>query len=226
MSFEDASVLPLCLDTAAHGLYSADILGIPLPTTSPTPAGKAVFVYGGSSSVGACTIQLARASGYDVVTTASKHNFDLCKSLGAKHVFDYRDANFKDEAAAVLKSMNVIGAYDAISEKGTIEACAEVLEKAGGPKIIAAALPGSEQHAPAGYKVVPVSAVLVASAKSVDNVVIGPYLWEKYFPQALENGSLLAKPDAKVVGNGLGDIQKAMDEQRKGVSAVKIVVSL
>jgi NADPH:quinone reductase-like Zn-dependent oxidoreductase len=34
-------------------------------------------------------IQLAAASGLDVITTASPRNFDLLKSFGAQHVFDY-----------------------------------------------------------------------------------------------------------------------------------------
>jgi len=47
-----------------------------------------LFVYGGSSSVGQYAIQLAKLSGYKVVTTASKRNHELVKSLGADLVFD------------------------------------------------------------------------------------------------------------------------------------------
>jgi len=47
-----------------------------------------LFVYGGSSSVGQYAIQLAKLSGYNVVTTASKRNHELVKSLGADLVFD------------------------------------------------------------------------------------------------------------------------------------------
>lgn len=45
-------------------------------------------------------------------------------------------------------------------------------------------------------------------------------------PEALENGSFQAKPDPSVSGHGLDDVQSAMDLQRRGVSAKKIVVSL
>lgn len=47
-----------------------------------------LFVYGGSSSVGQYAIQLAKLSGYKVVTTASKRNHELVKSLGVDLVFD------------------------------------------------------------------------------------------------------------------------------------------
>lgn len=47
-----------------------------------------LFVYGGSSSVGQYSIQLAKHSGYKVITTASIRNHELVKSLGADLVFD------------------------------------------------------------------------------------------------------------------------------------------
>lgn len=47
-----------------------------------------LFVYGGSSSVGQYAIQLAKLSGYKVITTASKRNHELVKGLGADLVFD------------------------------------------------------------------------------------------------------------------------------------------
>lgn len=89
VSFAQGSVLPLALDTAAVGLYTATSeggLGLPLPSLNPSSSGKTIFVWGGSSSVGALVIQLAVASGAKVVATASKHNFDLLKSWGASEV--------------------------------------------------------------------------------------------------------------------------------------------
>jgi len=47
-----------------------------------------LFVYGGSSSVGQYAIQLAKLSGYKVVTTASERNHELVKSFGADLAFD------------------------------------------------------------------------------------------------------------------------------------------
>ena len=87
-SYADASVIPLAFDTAAVGLYSTDtgFLGLPHPSLKPSSAGKTIIVWGGSSSVGALTIQLAAASGVTVVATASEHNFDFCKKCGASEV--------------------------------------------------------------------------------------------------------------------------------------------
>lgn len=85
--FERAVVLPLSVSTAAAGLYLGDTLGLRIPRP-PEGAGQrgregeekreVLLLWGGSSSVGSSVVQLAVASGYDVVATASpancKHN--------------------------------------------------------------------------------------------------------------------------------------------------------
>ena len=88
ISFADAAVLPLAFDTAAVGLYATaeGHFGLPFPSLNPSPIGKSIVVWGGSSSVGVVTIQLAVASGVKVITVASPRNFDLCKKCGATEV--------------------------------------------------------------------------------------------------------------------------------------------
>ena len=112
MSFESASVLPLCLSTAASGLYQSEFLNLPLPTNDPKSTGKTLLVWGGSSSVGACAIQLAIASGLEVVATASKKNFDMVRKLGVKEVFDYNSPSIVGDLVAYLSEKQVAGAYD------------------------------------------------------------------------------------------------------------------
>ena len=43
-----------------------------------------------SVAVGQTAMRVAALAGYKVVTTASPHNFDLLRSLGASTVFSYR----------------------------------------------------------------------------------------------------------------------------------------
>lgn len=90
--------------------------------------------------MGTATIQLAVASGYEVVTTASKRNIDLCKSLGATHVLDYGSKTVIDEIVDVLKSKTVAGAYDSIGQHSTAQSCAEVLSRSKGSKFVACVL--------------------------------------------------------------------------------------
>lgn len=118
--FESAAVLPLALSTAAAGLYKEDGLGLPLPTTNPKSTGKTLLVWGGSSSVGATAIQLARASGLSVIATASKRNSELVKKLGADEVFDYSTPSIVSDLVAHLKNKQVTGAYDGMSFPQTV----------------------------------------------------------------------------------------------------------
>lgn len=84
-------VLPLGISTAAAGLFQKDFLNLPFPKEGIEDLERTVLIWGGSSSVGSCAIQLAKAAGADVVTTASPSNFEYVKGLGARLCFDYHD---------------------------------------------------------------------------------------------------------------------------------------
>ncbi|GAA5821132.1 hypothetical protein JCM11491_004549, partial [Sporobolomyces phaffii] len=145
VSFEEATVLPLALSTAAAGLYQPGYLELPYPSpNSPPSTGKSILVWGGSASVGSAAIQLAKASGLRVVSTASPANHEFVKSLGADVVVDYKDEKVVEKLVAALEGTEFAGVYDAISEKGSIEASAEVAQKVGGKQFIATVLPPPE----------------------------------------------------------------------------------
>jgi NADPH:quinone reductase-like Zn-dependent oxidoreductase len=133
--YENAVVLPLSISTAAAGLYQKGFLELPYPTIDPKSSGKTILVWGGSSSVGSTTIQLAVASGLDVVSTASQRNFAYVKELGAKHVFDHSSATVVEDIIAALEGSKFVGAFDAISLPETVKASAEVVHRLGGGKI-------------------------------------------------------------------------------------------
>ncbi|KIJ39290.1 hypothetical protein M422DRAFT_32775 [Sphaerobolus stellatus SS14] len=87
---EEAAAMSLALWTAVQGMYHPTRLNLVEPPEKvQTP--EWIFIYGGSTSVGQYAIQLAKISGYKVVTVASPHNYELVKSLGADLVFDYHD---------------------------------------------------------------------------------------------------------------------------------------
>lgn len=59
--------------------------------------GESVLIHGGSSGIGTTAIQLARAFGAEVFTTAgSKEKCDACVKLGAKRAINYRDEDFAE----------------------------------------------------------------------------------------------------------------------------------
>jgi NADPH:quinone reductase-like Zn-dependent oxidoreductase len=141
LPFENAVVLPLALATAAAGLYPANGLNLPLPSTSSTQTKKTVLIWGGSSSVGSCAVQLAVASGIRVISTASAANHAFVRGMGADVVFDYRSDSVVNDIVEELKGRQFVGVYDAISEGPCFDAIAAVLGKVGKKVPVVTVLP-------------------------------------------------------------------------------------
>lgn len=90
--------------------------------------GQTVLIHGGSGGIGTFAIQLAHAMGLTVATTAGNaDNLELCRSLGADILINYRD----DDFVAVMKEhggadiiLDIMGAkyldsnVKALGEKG------------------------------------------------------------------------------------------------------------
>jgi NADPH:quinone reductase-like Zn-dependent oxidoreductase len=77
-----------------------------------------------------CSLKILKpcSSGLEVITTCSKHNFDLVKSLGADHAFDYSSPSC---AADIRKVTNdkLFYAFDTISTKETAQICGDALSE-------------------------------------------------------------------------------------------------
>jgi len=68
-------------------------------------AGETLLVHGGSSGIGLTAIQLAKAFGATVFTTAgSAEKVAFCTTLGADHAIDYKTQDFVAEVAAMAKA--------------------------------------------------------------------------------------------------------------------------
>lgn len=239
VSFESASVLPLGLATAAAGLFEKDQLNLEYPELEPKPTGKTVLVWGGSTSIGCNAIQLAVAAGYEVISTSSPRNFDLVKSLGASEVFDYSDRNVVDKIVKAMESRTSAGAM-AIGEDSTIR-CLDVLGRCKGDKHVAMvsypvpAKPRNMLHLIYCFVTSMISITIKSKLRgiktsfvwgSVAHSPVGEAVYVKFLPDALTNGKFRAAPEPMIFGEGLEAIQGAMDMQKNGVSARKIVVSL
>ena len=247
LSFEQAAVLPLALSTAACGLFQSDHLALAHPRVDASPTGETVLIWGGSTSVGANAIQLAVAAGYEVITTASPKNFDYVRGLGAGQVFDYRSPTVVQDMIAAFTGRKSAGAL-AIGD-GSASQCAKIVRAVGGHKFVSTATAGSfdglpdrprflTQVAPrligillSGVRVAHLMRSSRIKTKAIfgstlmDNEV-GPAIYADFLPDALAQGRYTAAPPARVIGYGLGQLQHALDVQRQGVSAEKIVVTL
>ena len=93
LSFVEAAALPMTAQTALLALKTAGL-----------KSGQTILIHGGAGGVGTLAIQMAKALGANVITTASGNGIDLVKSLGADEVIDYKTTNFKD----VVKDVDVV----------------------------------------------------------------------------------------------------------------------
>lgn len=206
LSYEEAAVLPLALSTAACGLFQRDHLALAHPSAHPEPTGRTVLVWGGSTSVGANAIQLA---------------------------------------AAALRGATMAGAL-AIGP-GSARACADVVRTCQGRRFVSVVTPpGAFETLPVGRlglarslsHAVAATAYLaartrfqgVATASVFGSSLLGDEvaeaIYRDFLPDALAEGRYTTAPPPLVVGTGLERVQEALDTQRRGVSARKVVVLL
>jgi NADPH:quinone reductase-like Zn-dependent oxidoreductase len=243
VTYESASVVPLGLATAAAGLFQNDQLGLQYPTVPPKATGKTLLVWGGSTSVGCNTIQLAVAAGYEVFTTSSPRNFDYVQKLGANRVFDYNSKTVVQDIISAFKGKKAAGAM-AIG-KGAAEACMNILNATGGHKFVSLISFPLLQEEPKHLTFLRtvyhfISWIISYKVKGLFNGVksnfvngstiahnpVGKAVYVDFLPKALETGAFVPAPEPLVVGTGLESVQSAFNLQKKGVSAKKIVVSL
>lgn len=243
MSYEEASVIPLGTTTAACALFQTDQLHLEYPTIPRTPNGKTVLIWGGSTSVGCNAIQLAVAAGYEVVTTCSPKNFDLCKRLGASQCFDYNSRTIIQTLIKALRDVEFAGCLSVgVNSDGP---CFEVVNNCKGRKSVSM-ISFPQQHPEPKILALPRTLVFFASwfisttiktrargiewkLVNVDSVWqngIGKAIYVDFLPRALAEGFYVAAPEPELVGKGLEHIQTAYHRQEEGMSAKKAVVTV
>ena len=97
-SMVEAAALPETYFTVWHNVFQRGRLA----------EGEAFLVHGGSSGIGTTAIQLAKAFGAKVFTTAgSVAKCEACLALGADHAINYRDQDFVEEIARLTVEKGV-----------------------------------------------------------------------------------------------------------------------
>lgn len=117
---ERAACLATVVATAADGL--CNIFGFPVPGDEQPGEFEAgpLLIWGASTSVGLCMVQLAKASGASpIFVTASPKRHEMLKKLGATRCFDYaapdvasqiREAEAEAEAGPIRYAADCAGA--------------------------------------------------------------------------------------------------------------------
>lgn len=81
---DEAAAIPLAAETAWQALVHA----------AEVTEGDRVLIHAGAGGVGHMAIQIAKARGAHVITTASEIKHEFVKSLGADEVIDYHEIDF------------------------------------------------------------------------------------------------------------------------------------
>lgn len=105
VSFEEAAALP----TAAYTAYQALFRKLPMNVIDT------LLIHGGAGGVGGFAIQFAKQLGKTVYSTASGHNHDYVKSLGADEVIDYRTEDVKARVMELTGGRGVEAVLDTVN---------------------------------------------------------------------------------------------------------------
>ncbi|KAI1502209.1 GroES-like protein [Biscogniauxia marginata] len=218
--YRDVTVFPLCISTCSFSLFGKDYLALPLPSLNPTSTGKSVLIWGGSSACGSNGIQLAKAAGFEVVTTCSAGSFDYVKSIGADKVFDRNSPTVADDVAAELDKGTCAGIYMAAGK--VAEAC-QVAYKSKQKLFVASSNPVNPEDVPEG-----VEAKMTFGTGGIEAFSETlPVTFGGFLPEALAKGKYKIAPPPQVVSKkGLDGIQEALDLLKKGISSKKLVVEV
>ena len=94
----------------------ANLFGPDLPSGGHLSSGQSVLIHGGSSGIGTTAIQLARAFGARVFTTAgSPEKCAACLALGAEAAIDYRREDFVARIKALTDGSGVDVVLDMVA---------------------------------------------------------------------------------------------------------------
>jgi NADPH:quinone reductase len=105
MDFPEAAAMPVVYHTSYFALEKRAAL----------QRGEWLLVHAGASGVGMAAIQIGRAMGARVIATAgSAAKLDFCRSQGAEHSIDYRDAGWVDRVKEITAGRGADAIYDPV----------------------------------------------------------------------------------------------------------------
>ncbi len=98
LSFEEAAAVPL---TALTAMQAFEIMQV--------KPGESVFISGGTGSLGAMAIPVARSLGLHVYTNGSAENEERVRKLGAEKFIDYKKENYAEVLSDVDHVLDTLG---------------------------------------------------------------------------------------------------------------------
>lgn len=239
VSFEQGATVPLAAMTAALGLYQR--LRLPVPWSPNQDDTRCpLLIYGASSAVGAFAVKLATLSNiHPIICVAGKGSHyveGLIDRSRGDVILDYRTGDLIAEIKKVMGQTKLKHVFDAVSENGSLETVASVIDPDGSMVVV---LPGKR------YTEIPNSVNLSLTQVGkihheaypgirrdskpcgplgVENDKVSAAMFFKFFGLGLANGFLSGHPETVVLG-GLYGLKEALTNLKTGkASATKYVV--
>ncbi|KAJ3043775.1 hypothetical protein HDV00_004181 [Rhizophlyctis rosea] len=216
-SHEQASTVWVGLATAIASLFSENGFGFPRPQENQSffrP--EWILITGGATSVGLYAIQLAAASGYSVITTASKKHESYLQTLGALHVIDYHQP--RESQIAQIKEASHNRLSYALDIVGETEVASQSLSDSKNATLVAVS--GKNGTVKEGVTLREVAVLSPSLAPFIREVINDEML------EYLEQGRI--QPNKfQVVQGGLEGVKEALKLSQQGSnSGEKLVVAL
>lgn len=225
ITFNEASLLPMSVGTAWSGLYS---IGVPRDTQYKPADKQGFLVWGGASGVGSAALQVAKILGFTVYVTASEKHSAYLKSLGATHVFDYKDPEVVSNIVAAAKAdgVEINWGHDAV---GQLPLSTSVLSQTKRTEVakLASAVPPARVPGWGETKVPGVEVAFVAApVDAEERREHFKFITNVWLKEKLANGEYVPSPKIRIVPGGLDALNDALDIVKAGVSGEKIVVEI
>lgn len=110
VSFEQAAGIPIAGVTAIQALQEHGQL----------QPGQRVLINGASGGVGTYAVQIAKSMGAHVTGVCSGRNIELVKSLGADHVFNYKEESYLDSGQTWDLIVDMVGNNSPLQNKDVL----------------------------------------------------------------------------------------------------------
>ena len=123
LDYAQAAAFPLVGATAWNAVVD----------TGHVQRGERVLVQGGAGGVGSMAVQIAKARGAYVITTASARNHEFVESIGADEAIDYRNVRFEDAVRDVDVVIDTVGADTLLRSPAVLRAGGRLVSVAGNP---------------------------------------------------------------------------------------------
>lgn len=203
VSHSDAAAIPCAGLTSFQALHDIARLS----------AGQKILINGASGGVGTYAVQIAHAAGAHVVAVCGPDNGDLCISLGANEVINYREENFEDRH----NEFDVV--YDVIGRSSPAKS-ARALRKGG--KYITT-IPGFKTAA-AAMRSWLAAKLLPGARKTAHLILVKPVSQDlTSLAQMIESGTLKSVIDRNYP---LAEIQDALEYSQSWRTRGKIIIAV